>query len=153
MIRWVTPAEAAAPLARIQYLAVRTGPSLYSEAQRRAWVALPADPDTLARRLHDARCAVFTLGAEDVGVMTLSPGGLIDMAFVLPEHQRRGVFRALIKAVEQAARQADEDRLWTFASRMAQPAFRAAGFSVIHHETVERTGVMLPRAKMEKRLV
>lgn len=153
MIRWVTPAEGAAPLARIQYLAVRTGPSLYSQAQRRAWVEAPADPDALAERLQGARVALFRGGADDVGVMTLSPGGLIDMAFVLPAHQRSGVFRALITAVEHAARQANEGCLWTFASLMAQPAFRAAGFSVIHHETVVRSGVTLPRARMEKGLV
>jgi putative acetyltransferase len=82
--------------------------------------------------------------------MTLSPGGTIDITFILPEHQGKGVFRTLFEAVEGQGRAARQGRLWTFASLMAEPAFRAVGFSVIHRETVERAGVKLPRARMEK---
>jgi putative acetyltransferase len=150
MIRWAEPVEAAETVAWLQYRAVREGPSLYSEAQRAAWVATPHPPEALSARLRAARVALFLREGLAVGVMTFSPGGYIDMAFILPKHQGTGVFRALFDAVEARACAASEQRLWTFASLMAEPAFRAVGFSVIHRETVDRAGVMLPRARMEK---
>jgi len=152
MIRWAEAADVAETIAQIQYRAVREGPSLYAEAQRAAWVSAPPPTDALAARLAPARCALYWREEVAVGVMTLSPGGYIDMAFILPEHQGTGVFRALYAAVEQAARAQNETELWTFASLMAQPAFRAVGFSVIHHEKVERLGETLSRARMEKQL-
>ncbi|WP_366874569.1 GNAT family N-acetyltransferase [uncultured Roseobacter sp.] len=70
----------------------------------------------------------------------------------MPGHQGTGLFRKLYDHIEQWARGRREPRLWTHASLMAQPAFRAMGFLVIHHETVVRDGQSLARAEMEKRL-
>ena len=150
MIRWFAAPDAVETIAQIQYRAVREGTSPYTEAQRAAWVRDPHPPDALAARLRDARVVLFRRGAEDVGCMTLSPGGYIDMAFILPAHQGTGVFRALYEALEAQALRDREPRLWTFASLMAQAPFQAAGFRVIRHETVERAGEYLQRAEMEK---
>ncbi len=87
-----------------------------------------------------------------VGFMSIEPGGYIDLAFIRPEHWGRGLFRQMFDLVEAHARGAGEARLWTHASLTAQPAFRAMGFSTIHHETVARNGESLQRAKMEKTL-
>lgn len=152
MIRWFAAPDAAEAIAQIQYRAVREGPSLYTAAQRAAWVSAPHPAASLAERLKDARAVLFRRGAEDVGCMTLSPGGYIDMAFILPAHQGTGVFRGLYTALEQHAMHRGEPRLWTFASLMAQAPFQAVGFRVINHETVERAGQYLPRAQMEKLL-
>ena len=152
MIRWVPAKDAATILSTIQFRAVREGPSLYSQAQRQAWVAKPHLPEKLAARLGEAEAAIYRRDGEDVGVMTLAGDGYIDMAFILPEHQGTGVFRALFEAVEARARALGQVRLYTHASLMAQPPFQALGFQVIHQETVERAGQSLPRALMEKYL-
>ena len=150
MIRWYAAPDIAETIAEIQFRAVREGPSQYTEAQRVAWVAEPHPANALGARLKDARAVLFRRGDEDVGCMTLSPGGYIDMAFILSAHQGTGVFRALYTALEAQAVNAREPRLWTFASLMAQAPFQAMGFRVINHETVERAGEMLRRAEMEK---
>ncbi|WP_298974499.1 GNAT family N-acetyltransferase [uncultured Roseobacter sp.] len=147
MLRWAAPADAP-ELAQVFFAAVREGPSPYSQAQRRAWLPEPPTGERLAR--------LETLVAESdgriTGFMTVEPGGYIDLAFVLPEHQGTGLFRKLYDCIEQWARGRQEPRLWIHASLMAQPAFRAMGFLVIHHETVVRDGQSLARAEMEKRL-
>ena len=152
MIRWVDPASVGETIAGIQFRAVREGRSLYSEAQRRAWLPQPHPAEALTTLLADADVALFRRDGEDVGLMTLEAGGYICFAFILPDHQGTGIFRALTEAVEDRARAAAEPMLWTFASLMAQPAFQCMGFSVIHHEELERGGLTLPRARMEKQL-
>ncbi|WP_299826501.1 GNAT family N-acetyltransferase [uncultured Roseobacter sp.] len=151
MIRWATPQDADA-LAQVFYMAVRDGPSPYTEAQREAWLPAPPGGSDWAARLAAVHIAVAEVACRPVGFMTVEPGGYIDLAFILPAHHGTGLFRKLYGHVERWAREAGETRLWTHASLMAQPAFRAMGFSIIHHETVERSGESLTRAKMEKML-
>lgn len=152
MIRWAR-AQDADNLGQVFYAAVREGPSPYTEAQRAAWMDQPPQGADWAAHLAPLEVAV----AEDhkgaaIGFMSVEPGGYIDRAFILPAHHGTGVFRKLYDHIEGWARNAGEARLWTHASLMAQPAFRAMGFSIIHHETVERNGESLTRAKMEKTL-
>lgn len=151
MIRWATPRDADA-LAQIFYAAVRHGPSPYTEAQREAWLAAPPCGPDWAVRLAALHVALAEVDGRPTGFMSVEPGGYIDLAFILPERHGTGLFRRLYDQVEGWARDAGEARLWTHASLMAQPAFRAMGFLVIHHETVERHGESLTRAKMEKTL-
>lgn len=150
MLRWADPAQDAAPLAMLFFKAVRTGDSPYTEAERHAWLPKVPDPEQFAHRLGQKEVAVCEADGAPVGFMSLEPGGYIDLAFILPEHQGTGVFRRLLDRIERQARQQGEPRLWTHASLMAQPAFRAMGFLVIQHETVERAGESLRRAEMEK---
>lgn len=150
-IREARPEDAPA-LAQVFFAAVREGPSLYSQAQRAAWVPVPPEPAAFAARLARNAVVVAETSGALVGFMTLDAAGYIDLAYVLPGHQRRGVFRALLARVEVRARAEGMQRLSVHASLMAQPAFRAVGFAVIQHETVRRGGELLARAEMEKDL-
>jgi putative acetyltransferase len=87
-----------------------------------------------------------------LGFLTMYDTGYIDLAFVRASAQSRGVFSALLSALEKDARAAGLPRLRTHVSLMAQPAFEARGFHVIGHETVERGSEILARAEMEKSL-
>lgn len=146
MIRWARPQDAD-PLAQVFYAAVRKGDSPYTEAQRAAWVpALPSG----AARLMPLHIAVAEVSGRPVGFMSIEQGGYIDLAFIHPAHHGTGLFRQMYTWIEGWAAAQQEPRLWTHASLMAQPAFRAMGFLVIHHETVARNGQSLRRAKMEK---
>ncbi|MCV3271637.1 GNAT family N-acetyltransferase [Roseobacter sinensis] len=151
MIRWAAPQDAEA-LGQVFYSAVRDGPSPYTEAQRAAWVRdVPSGP-RWAARLTPLRIAVAEVDGTVAGFMSIESGGYIDLAFIRPAHRGAGLFRQLAARVEDHARSKGEPLLWTHASLMAQPAFRAVGFSTIHHERVERHGEHLDRARMEKRL-
>jgi putative acetyltransferase len=150
-IREARPEDAPA-LAQVFFAAVREGASLYTQAQRAAWLPEPPEPTAFAARLARNAVVVAETSGALVGFMTLDAAGYIDLAFVRPEHQGRGVFRALSARLEVLARAEGMQRLSVHASLMAQPAFRAAGFAVIQHETVQRGGEVLARAEMEKYL-
>lgn len=150
-LSWATPADHA-QLADVIFDAVRNGPSLYTEAQRAAWV-----PEGRSGATWDARLAAKDIilgrdGNRIVGFMSIERGGYIDFAFIRPEAQGSGLFRALFNSVEAHARAAHEPRLWVHASLMAQPAFAAVGFDVVEHQVVPIGDQNLKRACMEKLL-
>lgn len=151
MIRWATPEDLDA-LGQVFYAAVREGPSPYTEAERIAWVPEQPRGATWRARLAPLQIAVAEVEGKAVGFMGLGCDGYVDMAFLHPDHRGAGLFRRLCAQIETGAREAAEPRLWTHASLTAQPAFQAMGFSIIHHETVERKGERLQRALMEKAL-
>lgn len=150
-LRWARETDAAV-LADIFYRAIREGPSLYSEVQRRAWMDAPPDTAQFARKLEAAHVAVACEDEKPIGFMACDPSGYVDLAFILPQARGQGVFRGLYDMIERQLRNDGVAQLRTHASLTAEPAFAAMGFSVIQHETVERAGVDLPRAEMEKRL-
>ncbi|MEL7090849.1 MAG: GNAT family N-acetyltransferase [Pseudomonadota bacterium] len=127
------------------FAAIHADQSLYSPAQREAWCPRPPQGPDWAKRLAGQR--IWVAGEPPVGFVTLADGGYVDFAYVLPEAQGRGVFRAMMNALEAVA---TGPRLWTHASLMAQPAFAALGYDIVHHEVVARGDQTLPRALMEK---
>ena len=139
-------------LAQVFFDAVRCGPSPYTEAQRAAWVPQVPSADDFAVRLEGQHIVIAGAANQPQGFMTLRADGYVDFAYVLPDARGQGLFRALYRAIEGEARNRRLDHLSTHASLMAQPAFRAVGFEVMHHEEVERNGQLLARALMEKRL-
>ena len=145
--------EDAEALAAVFYAAVRKGDSPYSEAERAAWLPEQLTATAMVKRTEGLFVAVVEEDARVIGFMGLREAdGYVDLAFVLPEARGQGAFRLLFESIEERARQLDVSRLWTHASLMAQPAFRAMGFRVIHHETIDRAGEQLRRALMEKPL-
>ena len=135
-------------LGRVMFRAVREGPSAYTEAQRRAWCATPPSGEGWAAKLAAQEVRVVEALGAPVGFITRD-GAYVDLAFVLPGWQGRGVFSRLYDRVEADARAAGLRRLWVHASLMAQPAFAAKGFAVVRYETVAREGETLDRAEME----
>ena len=150
-LKWATPNDHA-ELADVIFDAVRNGPSLYTEAQRAAWM-----PERRSGAVWDARLAgkdivVGRDGARILGLMSIESGGYIDFAFIRPEAQGSGLFRALFGMVEAHARAAGELRLWVHASLRAQPAFAAVGFGVVEHQVAQIGDQDFKRAYMEKPL-
>jgi putative acetyltransferase len=146
---WATPTDTDA-LADIVFDAVRNGPSLYTEAQRAAWVPVRRGGEEWAERLQGQLIAIARDEARAVGFMTLAPQGYIDFAFIRPEAQGSGLFRRLFNMIEEKARSQNEPRLWTHASLMAQGAFAAVGFVVVERQLVPIGDESLERAMMEK---
>ncbi|MDF1727425.1 MAG: GNAT family N-acetyltransferase [Sulfitobacter sp.] len=140
-----------AALAALMFAAIHEGPSLYDAAQRRAWLPQPHGGPGWQDRLAAQDVWVARAGESLQGFVTLK-GDYIDLAFVAPQQQGRGLFAMIYPPLEKVARRRGLTRLTTHASRMAQPAFRGQGFSVIAHEEISQAGQTLPRAEMEKLL-
>ncbi|HTX06424.1 MAG TPA: GNAT family N-acetyltransferase, partial [Steroidobacteraceae bacterium] len=86
------------------------------------------------------------------GFSDLEADGHIDLLYVHPDFQRRGVARALLEHIESAARERSLLRLYTEASITARPVFEARGFRVIAPRTVTVGGESMINYRMEKGL-
>lgn len=148
-IRGMHAVEADA-LGHVMWSAIHDGASLYTQAQRQAWLPAPHASPQWAAKLHGQTVWVASRTGLPVGFMTLAEDGYIDLAYVHADAQREGVFSHLFAALEAAALARATPRLRTHASLMAEGAFAARGFRVIARDTVERAGQTLARAEMEK---
>ena len=130
--------------------------AVYPAAVRRAWA--PDDIDAAAwqdrQRRHWTQVAV---GADErplgfVELASAAPTGHIDMLFVAPAAQGRGIAGALLAAAEAAARAQGVRRLTTEASHAARPVFQRAGFHTLYPRTLWRAGQWLHNTAMAKDL-
>lgn len=152
MIRWASPQDHDA-LGRIMFDAIHGGDSPYTADQRRAWLPAPNAGASWSGRLSAQRVAVAEAEGTPVGFMTLRGDGCIDLAFLLPAHRGKGLFRALFKIIEIEARAQDMDQIWTNASLMAEGPFQAAGFVTERIDYVARGNQTLTRYRMHKWLI
>ena len=124
----------------------------YNRSQLRAWAPDVIDEEKFGQRCESKSTWVAKMEDRIVGFSDLEPNGHVDMLYVHPDFQRRGVARALLQHVEKAARAMDLCRLHTEASITARPAFEAVGFRVIVPQTVTVRGESMTNYRMEKRL-
>lgn len=108
----------------------------YTASQIREWA-----PDHIDERRFGQKCEsrptwVAEVDGRIAGFSDLEPDGHVDMLYVHPDFQRRGVARALLEHVEEAARTAGLRRLYTEASITARAVFEAIGFRTIVPQTV-----------------
>lgn len=141
-------------LAAVFHAAVHALPDdVYTPAQREAWAPTPPDASRWAARLSAAPPVVAVHGGAPVGFMTLEDDGHVDLAFVHPSHQGRGVAGALHAWVEARARGRRLGRLFGAISTAARPFFARRGWRVVREDHTERGGQRLDRAVMERRLL
>src|SRR5438128_9013724 len=108
----------------------------YTESQVRAWA-----PDLIDHALFAQRCAAKSTWVAEcelrvAGFSDIEPDGHIDMLYVHPDFQRRGVARTLLSHIEKQARGRGTDCLYTEASITARPVFESVGFHVLAAQTV-----------------
>lgn len=139
-------------LGEVFHAAVRDGATAYSGAQRAAWSPAPRAGEAWANQLAAQAVWMAEAGSKALGFLTLRPDGYVDLAYIRPEAQGRGVFRRLFSALETEASRLGLPRLWTDASLHAKAPFESAGFTVIAPETVIRNGEAFKRFQMEKTL-
>jgi len=124
----------------------------YSASQILAWA-----PDAIDESRFGQRCEMKSTWVAEVegrlaGFSDLEPDGHVDMLYVHPDFQRRGVARALLTHIEMLARTHGLQRLYTEASITARPAFEAMGFRVIASQSVIIRGETMTNYRMEKQL-
>ena len=116
-LRPFAPGDAAA-CAQVFYEAVhQTNPALYPPDQQKAWGPRCPRHRRMAAALHRAPVWVAEEDGHVIGFGDIYPDGLLDMLYVHPQWQGRGVGKALIRVLEQAV---TPERYRVFASRAAR---------------------------------
>ena len=123
----------------------------YDAGQIAAWAQ--ADRDVWSRRRLERPTWVALLDDVIAGFIDLESSGHIDMLFVDPASQRKGVASALLDTVENAARGQRLAVLDTDASITARPFFEKHGFQVVRSQDVALRGQRLTNFRMEKHLI
>ncbi|MDP9089763.1 MAG: GNAT family N-acetyltransferase [Pseudomonadota bacterium] len=124
----------------------------YTESQVLAWAPDLIDHAQFARRCAAKSTWVAEAEGYIAGFSDIEPDGHVDMLYVHPNIQRRGVARALLTHIENLARTRGIYRLYTEASITARPLFEATGFHVIEPQEVTLRGESMTNYRMEKRL-
>ncbi len=142
-------------LARIFHDAIHIGAAdAYDAEARSAWCPKLPEGSAWSLKLTEAVTFVAENAEGPVGFMSLLPGsGHIDLAFVHPDHMRKGVASALCSRLETHALHLGLPELTTDASLLAEPMFLAQGWTVLRRQSVERHGVTLRNCRMKKALL
>ncbi|MEM7723548.1 MAG: GNAT family N-acetyltransferase [Pseudomonadota bacterium] len=123
----------------------------YSTEQRTAWAPEPPSGPVWEGRLATADTLVAEGHEGLVGFMALvMETGYLDYAYVAPEVMGKGVADTLYAVLEGRAKVRGLDRLETEASRLAERFFIRQGWRIVIRQEVERRGVKIPNARMEK---
>ena len=151
-LRDLTPQDTDAA-ALLFFAAVHQGTAdVYSVEQRIAWAGKAPAPATWRGRFDNVSGIVALIDNRMAGFMTLDREGLIDLAFVHPDHMGTGVGRTVYFAIEDRGRIFGVRRLRTFASEKAKPFFTRMGWTVEAPNIVTKGGVTLQNYKMFKPL-
>ena len=151
-LRDLTPQDTDAA-ALLFFAAVHQGTAdVYSAEQRIAWAGEAPAPATWRGRFDTVSGIVAEIDNRMAGFMTLDREGLIDLAFVHPDHMGTGVGRTVYFAIEDRARTFGARRLRTFASEKAKPFFTRMGWTVEAPNIVTKGGITLQNYKMFKTL-
>lgn len=124
----------------------------YTAAQARAWASALVDEVKFAERCARKSTWVAESEGRIAGFSDLESDGHIDLLYVHPYFQRRGVARALLEHIESTARERALRRLYAEASITARPVFEARGFRIIARQTVTVGAEPMTNYRMEKRL-
>ncbi len=129
----------------------QTAAEHYTLSQIDAWARVSRDVWATRRAEHPTWVA--ELQGRPVGFTDLEADGHVDMLYVDPSFQRRGVATLLLQTVEESARAGAMTRLYSEVSLTARPTFERAGFNVVTPERVFRNGQWFDRFQMEKHLI
>ncbi len=123
----------------------------YNPAQIAAWAKVD-DAEIWAQYRASRPTWLAMDGSKPIGFTDLKSDGCLDMMFVSPDYQGKGVASLLLATVENAARELGFQWIFTEASLTARPFFERKGFVVVTAQQVEKRGQILSNFLMEKTL-
>jgi putative acetyltransferase len=124
----------------------------YTLEQVFAWAPDAIDRDRWAVRLAASSTWVAAFSERLAGFISLEPEGYLDMLYVDPGFQSRGVAGRLLHSLEASAKARGLARLFTEASITARSFLEHRGFQVVEVQTVVRRGQRLANYRMERQL-
>jgi putative acetyltransferase len=124
----------------------------YSPAQVLAWAPEERDMDAFAARRSARPTFVAEYDGQLAGFTDLDGDGHIDMFYVNPDCQRRGVASAMLRFLVARGESERRKRLFGDVSITARPVFERHGFKVLEYQTVQTNGQALGNFRMEKLL-
>lgn len=124
----------------------------YSTEQCAEWAPVPPDYERWRSRLSGGRTLVAEMDGGLAGFAAFVEPDCLDLLYVHPDRQRRGVAAELLRRVESIAREANAPQLTTYGSLTARSFFERSGFSVVRANIVCRSGVELQNFLMSKPL-
>jgi putative acetyltransferase len=124
----------------------------YSHAQLLAWAPDAPDTAVFSARRNATPTFVAEYDGELAGFTDLDDAGHIDMFYVNPDFQRRGVASAMLRFLAGRAQSGKQKRLHSDVSITARPVFERHGFKVLTYQTVQTNGQTLGNYRMEKLL-
>jgi putative acetyltransferase len=124
----------------------------YRPAQIEAWAAAPGEPAVWEDRMRNRVVFVAEEAGRLIGFLQYEPPDHIDMTYVHPERQRKGVASALLAALEEDALHRGVKLLNVEASITSRPFFEARGFLVLTPQIVTAQGQDFLNYRMAKRL-
>lgn len=125
----------------------------YRPAQIEAWVRLADETDVWHQRMRSRLVWVAEVDGKPVGFIQFEPPNHIDLTYVHPDHQRRGVASALLAKIESDARANGVRALIVEASITSRPFFAARGFEIITPQIVTARGQDFLNYRMRKVLL
>lgn len=125
----------------------------YDETQIAVWRARGQKREVWVRRIIEQHFLVATLDEQIVGMSSLMEEGHLDLLYIHREHQRRGIARQLLGAIERIAVAACLPLITADVSLTALPFFERQGFTVVLQQQVLIEGISLPNTRMVKRLI
>lgn len=131
------------------------GPSAYSQEQIAAWSARHRPTQGLADRAASGHAIFIAADADNVPVAfaLLEPDGHLDQLYCHPQHTKRGLAYAVLRAAEDRALISGIAKLYTEASELARPAFERAGYVMLYRREFDIDGVSIHNYAMEKPLL
>jgi putative acetyltransferase len=124
----------------------------YSPVQVMAWAPDARDMAEFAARRTAKPTFVAEYDGQLAGFTDLDGDGHIDMLYVNPDCQRRGVASAMLRFLADRAQSERRKRLHSEVSITARPVFERHGFKVLAYQTVQTNGQALGNYRMEKLL-
>jgi putative acetyltransferase len=124
----------------------------YRPAQIEAWVEAPGEIEHWNDRMRYRTTFVAAEPSRLIGFIQYDPPDHIDMTYVHPECQRKGVASALLATLEAEARRRGVALLNVEASITSRPFFAARGFDVVTPQIVTARGQEFLNYRMSKRL-
>ncbi len=121
----------------------------YSTEQIEAWAPALPDWKGWAERLQEDHVFVCDLDEKVIGFVKFDDTGYVDLLFVHPEFQRRGVAKGLMEMVIDRSTASE---LTADVSITARPFFKSLGFVEVQSQDARRAGVKLRNFKMKRSL-
>ena len=148
IIRTYQPADLESVMTCFNNSVREIGSRYYTARQIDAWAAASSDVPAWRKRLDTGGVFLAEINGNLAGFVRVKESGCLDLLFVSPQFERKGIGRMLLQTACSWAKENGAEKLWSDVSLAARPLFESMGFEVIAEQIVERRGEQLQNYRM-----